>query len=88
MRINITSFLLHVRELAFVIVWVSKKSKISLSSSPFLLNATVRHHLERHSDTHGELVTKVLRSIYVDDVVTGSQSEERAYELYTGPRTY
>ena len=57
-----------------------------VSSSPFLLNATVRHHLERHSDTHGELVTKVLRSIYVDDVVTGSQSEEQAYELYTGAK--
>ena len=54
-----------------------------VSSSLFLLNATIRHHLERHSDTHGDLVTKVLRSIYVDDVVTGLQSEEQAYELYT-----
>lgn len=25
----------------------------------------------------------MLRSIYVDDVVTGSQSEEQAYQLYT-----
>ena len=57
-----------------------------VSSSPFLLNATIRHHLERHSDTRGDLVMKVLRSIYVDDIVTGSQSEEQAYELYTGAK--
>ena len=37
-----------------------------------LLNATLRHHLELHSETHGELISKVLRSIYVDDTVTGS----------------
>ena len=57
-----------------------------VSSSPFLLNATIRHHLERHSDTHGDLVTKVLRSIYVDDIVSGAQSEEQAYELYAGAK--
>lgn len=57
-----------------------------VSSSPFLLNATVRHHFELHSETHGDLVEKVLRSIYVDDIVTGSQSEEQAYKLYTGTK--
>ena len=54
-----------------------------VTCSPFLLNATVRHHLELHSETHGDLVAKVLRSIYVHDVVTGSHSEEQAYRLYT-----
>ena len=42
-----------------------------VTASPFLLNATVRHHLELHSEAHGELVSRVLRSIYVDDIVTG-----------------
>lgn len=54
-----------------------------VSSSPFLLNATVRHRFELHSGTYGDLIEKVLRSIYVDDIVTGSQSEEQAYKLYT-----
>ena len=54
-----------------------------VTSSPFLLNATVRRHLELHSDTHGDLVSKVMRSIYVDDIVAGSQTEEEAYSLYT-----
>lgn len=29
----------------------------------------------------------MLRSIYVDDIVTGSNSEERAYELYQGAKS-
>ena len=57
-----------------------------VSSSPFLLNATVRYHLEQHSEAQSDLVSKVLRSIYVDDIVTGSESEEKTYDLYTGAK--
>ena len=57
-----------------------------VTSSPFLLNATVRRHLELHSETHGDLVSKVMRSIYVDDIVAGSQTEEEAYSLYTSAK--
>ena len=57
-----------------------------VTSSPFLLNATVRRHLELHSETYGDLVSKVMRSIYVDDIVAGSQTEEEAYSLYTGAK--
>ena len=55
----------------------------SVSSSPFLLNATVRYHLESHVKTHQELVEKILRSIYVDDVVSGAPSEAEAYAMYS-----
>ena len=58
-----------------------------VTASPFLLNATVRHHLELYSEAHRELVSRVLRSIYVDDIVTGSHSEEQAYKLYTGAKS-
>ena len=58
----------------------------SVTSTPFLLNATVRHHHEQHYDTHGDLAAKVLRSIYVDEVVTGSQSKEQTYEFSTGTK--
>lgn len=53
-----------------------------VSSSPFLLNATVKHHLERFLTTHTETVTSILQSIYVDDVVFGAEDEENAYKLY------
>lgn len=56
-----------------------------LTSSPFLLNATVRYHLELHSRDNPELVQKMIRSTYVD-VVTGAQCDETAYDLYSKAR--
>ena len=53
-----------------------------VSLSPFLLNTTIRHHLEKHVMIQPDLVSKLLRSTYVDDIVTGAESEEAAYELY------
>ena len=53
-----------------------------VSSSPFLLNATIKHHLEKFLASHPETVTSILHSIYVDDVVFGAEDEEGAYKLY------
>ena len=66
-----------------IVVYRFTRVVFGVSSSPFLLNATVRHHLELHSEMHGDLVSKVLRSIYVDDIVASSQSD---YRLYTGAK--
>ena len=70
-----------------VVAYQFTRVVLGVTASFFLLNTTVRHHLELHSETHGELVSKVLRSIYVDDIMTGSQTEEQAYQLYTGVKT-
>ena len=43
-----------------------------MSSSPFLLNATIRQHL----------VEKLSKSFYVDDIVTGASDEDQAYHIY------
>ncbi len=53
-----------------------------VSSSPFLLNATIRHHLEKYSSKHPDLVAKLLKSFYVDDLVTGASDEDQAYALH------
>ena len=53
-----------------------------VSSSPFLLNATIRHHLNQFCDTHLEFVQMLLRSIYVDDISFGAESDDRAFELF------
>ena len=53
-----------------------------VSSSPFLLNATIRHHLEQHFSAQPDLIKKLSWSFYVDDVVTGADNEEEAYMLY------
>ncbi len=53
-----------------------------VSSSPFLLNATIRHHLKHYRSTHPDLVHKLSTSTYVDDIVTGASNEEQAYHVY------
>ena len=53
-----------------------------VSSSPFLLNATLQHHLNQFSTSHPELVRRLTQSLYVDDIVSGAQNEQQAYQLY------
>ncbi len=40
-----------------------------VSCSPFLLNATLQHHLSKYTASHPETVKKLTISLYVDDVV-------------------
>ena len=53
-----------------------------MSSSPFLLNATIRHHLKKYETTHPELVRKLCRSIYIDDLASGGHNEEETYKIF------
>jgi len=54
-----------------------------VSASPFLLNATISHHLDKYHNDHPELVNILKRSIYVDDVTYGANQDDDAYKLYT-----
>ena len=54
-----------------------------VSSSPFLLNATIQFHLERYLGTNEHLVRQLLRSTYVDDIVSGGKTEEEVFNLYS-----
>ena len=55
-----------------------------LTSSPFLLNVTIQHHLQKLSGKQydKDFIQEILQSIYVDDFVGGSNSTKRAGELY------
>ena len=59
-----------------------KRVMFGVSSSPFLLNATIRHHIEQYKDIDPQFVEKFIQSIYVDDVTYGSGDVEEAYQLY------
>lgn len=79
------------------IVWVDDPSKdtpelkvyrftrvvFGVSSSPFLLNATIRFHLGKYLGTDKSLIQRLLCSTYVDDIVTGGQTEDEVLALYT-----
>ena len=51
-------------------------------SSPFLLNATLKYHIEGYKNEDPEFVDKFLRSIYVDDLSSGAADCHAAYEPY------
>ena len=53
-----------------------------VSCSPFLLNATLQHHLDKYIASHPETVSKLTASLYVDDVISGAKDEEEAFQLY------
>ena len=53
-----------------------------VSSSPFLLNATIKHHMDKYRHTDQVFVDKFLPSIYVDNVSFGADTAEAGYELY------
>ena len=75
-------------------IWVDEKEQPNLkiyrfarvvfgvSASPFLLNATIRFHLEKHLDTNKTVIDHLLHSTYVDDIVSGANTEEEAFNLY------
>ena len=52
-----------------------------VTSSPFILNATIRHHVNQYNEKDPEFVKEVLQSLYVDDYVSSSCSEKETYEL-------
>ena len=57
-----------------------------VSSSPFLLNATLQHHIERYTSSDPSFVDTFIRSIYVDDLTSRADNEEEALRLATKAR--
>ena len=60
-----------------------KKVIFGVSCSPFLLNATIYHHLLQYQPEDPPFVHKFLRSIYVDDLVSGASTTDEAFHLYS-----
>jgi hypothetical protein len=53
-----------------------------LNASPFLLNATLRHHISKYKSDDPEFVRKLLDSFYVDDLVSGEDTTSEAFMLF------
>ena len=53
-----------------------------LTISPFLLNATIRHHLSKCIQFERNFVEKFLEDLYVDDTTSGTKSTEEGKEFY------
>ena len=53
-----------------------------VSASPFLLNATIDHHMQKLEPSDHHFVKKYCRSIYVDDIAMSAPNVEAAYGFY------
>ena len=53
-----------------------------VTSSPFLLNATIRHHVTKYEVCHPQFVSDFLASLYMDDFKMGKDSVPEAFESY------
>ena len=49
--------------------------------SPFLLSATLQHHIESYKEPDPEFVKKLLNSLHVDDLSGGSTTVQEAIEF-------
>ena len=52
-----------------------------LTSSPFILNATLKHHVNQYANIDPKFVKEVTRSLYVDDFASSSQDVQSAMKL-------
>ena len=57
-----------------------------MNSSPFLLNAVLRYHLEKFKDEDPEFVAKLIEGVFVDDLVTRAETVKEAFTLYIKAR--
>jgi len=57
-----------------------------VTSSPFLLNATIKQHLQKYANGHPELVKALLNSLYVHDMTSGESTVERGFDLFVNSR--
>ena len=53
-----------------------------LRSSPFLLGGTLQHHIKRYQPDDPAFVEKLLKSLYADDLISGSNFVKEAFELF------
>lgn len=53
-----------------------------LTSSPFLLNGTIRHHLANNLENKRDIVERIKDDLYVDDLVSGCNEHEEGKALH------
>ena len=55
-----------------------KSVVFGVTTSPFLLSATIRHHAAKYVESHPETTKILLNDMYMDDLITGSNDQSEA----------
>ncbi|XP_064461641.1 uncharacterized protein LOC135371581 [Ornithodoros turicata] len=63
-------------------VWRMKRVPFGTTASPFLLAATLRHHLDNVKGHFQRTARHIVNSFYVDDLLTGSSTVDGAITIY------
>ena len=71
------------KDLPRVVVLRFTRVMFGVSASPFLLNATLKHHIEKYRKEDPSFVDTFTRSLYVDDITYGANDDVEAYKLYS-----
>lgn len=64
-----------------VVIMRMTRVPFGASASPFLLAATIRHHLKKYEERYPEEVKVLDECLYVDDFITGADDVENALKL-------
>ena len=48
----------------------------------YSMQLTIRHHLTEYSATYPDVVKKISRSTYIDNIASGADTEDLAYQLH------
>ena len=65
-----------------VVIYRSFRAVFGTTSSPNLLNGTVRHHLSKYLEKESRIVEQITDDLYVDDLVSGCNEPEEGKTLY------
>ncbi|XP_077497846.1 uncharacterized protein LOC144108501 [Amblyomma americanum] len=63
--------------------WRMKRVPFGTTARPFLLSATLQHHLKSCEEGFPHTASQLQPGLYVDDLLTGADDEEEAVKLYT-----
>jgi len=70
------------KEKLLPVIYRSNRVIFGAGPSPFLLNATIKYHVEKYREKDPDFSDKMKSSFFVDDLVTRTDSVEEAFELY------
>ena len=65
-----------------VVIYRFLRVVFGITSSLFLLNGTVRHHLSKYLEKESGMVEQIMDDLYVDDLVSGCNEPEEGKTLY------
>ncbi|XP_077504764.1 uncharacterized protein LOC144114732 [Amblyomma americanum] len=65
-----------------ILTWRMKRVPFGTTASPFLLSATLQHHLKNTEEQFPITASRLQRSLYVDDILMGAENEQAALNLY------